>query len=105
MKIRFRSCFFDIDVYYTFRARSLVCLELEGKLKMKKADKIIIVIFLSIVIVYSIIVSFFTSTVHINVDEELYIALARSFHYEDNWCSNNVILNISNILIGKSYFK
>ena len=48
---------------------------------MRREDKQVLFLFLAAVVVYGIIVSFFTSTVHIDVDEELYVALARSFHY------------------------
>ncbi|MCM1087605.1 MAG: hypothetical protein NC419_05570 [Muribaculaceae bacterium] len=48
---------------------------------ISKDSKWIVCMFFMSVIIYGMIVSNFTSTVHIDVDEELYMALARSFHY------------------------
>ncbi len=41
----------------------------------------IIVAYLASVLFYGVFVSFFTSTVHAGVDEDIYLALAKSFHY------------------------
>ena len=58
----------------------------------------IALLFCGAVIIYGIIISFFTSTVHIDVDEELYVALARSFHYNGRFEYENQILNYSCVL-------
>lgn len=62
-----------------------------------EARKIFILFFISVA-VYSVIVSFFTATVHIDVDEELYIALARSFHYNGQFEYGNQLLNYNCVL-------
>lgn len=75
---------------------------------MKNKGKKVIALFLISVIVYGVIVSFFTSTVHIDVDEELYIALARSFHYEGRFEYGRQLLNYNcvlySMLISLTYF-
>lgn len=58
----------------------------------------IALLFCGAVIIYGIIISFFASTVHIDVDEELYVALARSFHYNGRFEYENQILNYSCVL-------
>ena len=50
------------------------------------------------VIFYTIWVSLFTSTVHIEVDEELYVTLAKSFHYLGRFEKNGQILDYSCVL-------
>ena len=65
---------------------------------MRREDKQVLVLFLAAVVVYGIIVSFFTSTVHIDVDEELYVALARSFHYCRRFEYNGQIPNYNCVL-------
>lgn len=47
---------------------------------------------------YALLVSRFTIPVHLNVDEELYISMARSFHYEGVFAKENEILNYSCVL-------
>lgn len=68
----------------------------------------IILLYLSAVLIYGIIVSFFTSTVHIDVDEELYLALAKSFHYRGRFEYGNQLVNYScvlySMLISLAYF-
>lgn len=70
--------------------------------------KKIILLYIVFVCIYSIIVSFFTSTVHIDVDEELYLEMARSFHYEGRFALGGEILNYScilySMLISLAYF-
>lgn len=60
------------------------------------------------VLVYGIYVSFFTSTVHIEVDEELYLELAKSFHYEHRFVVNGRVVNYScvlySLLISLAYY-
>ena len=55
-------------------------------------------LFLIGVIFYTIWVSFFTSTVHIEVDEELYVTLAKSFHYQGRFEKNGQILDYSCVI-------
>ncbi len=55
-------------------------------------------VFILSVIVYGIIAAVFTSTVHIDVDEELYTALARTFHYQGRFGTGDDILNYSCVL-------
>ena len=55
-------------------------------------------LFLTGVIFYTIWVSLFTSTVHIEVDEELYVTLAKSFHYLGRFEKNGQILDYSCVL-------
>lgn len=68
----------------------------------------IALLFVSAVIIYGIIISFFTSTVHIDVDEELYVALAKSFHYNGKFEYGNQLLDYScvlySMLISLAYF-
>lgn len=68
----------------------------------------IVLIFLISIIVYGIAVSFFTSTVHVGVDEELYVALARSFHYTGKFEYGNQIMDYNCVLysmmISVAYF-
>lgn len=75
---------------------------------MKREWKKIAVIYNVAVIVYVIIVSFFTSTVHVEVDEELYIGLARSFHYDGRFEMGGELLNYNcvlySILLSFAYF-
>lgn len=75
---------------------------------MKTEFKKIFVLFLWAIVVYGIIVSLFTSTVHIDVDEELYLALARSFHYRGRFEYGNQLLNYNcvlySILISLAYY-
>lgn len=55
-------------------------------------------LFLIGVIFYTVWVSLFTSTVHIEVDEELYVTLAKSFHYFGRFEKNGQILDYSCVL-------
>lgn len=70
--------------------------------------KKIILLYVMFVCLYSVIVSFFTSTVHIDVDEELYLEMARSFHYEGRFALGGETLNYScilySMLISLAYF-
>lgn len=58
----------------------------------------IIILFLSAVIIYGIIALLFTSTVHVGVDEELYAALAKSFHYMGRFEVNGSTVNYNCVL-------
>lgn len=70
--------------------------------------KKIILLYIVFVCLYGVIVSFFTSTVHIDVDEELYLEMARSFHYEGRFALGGEIVNYScilySLLISLAYF-
>ena len=55
-------------------------------------------LFLIGVIFYALWVSIFTSTVHIEVDEELYVTLAKSFHYIGRFEKNGQLLDYSCVL-------
>lgn len=55
-------------------------------------------LFLIGVVFYTAWVSLFTSTVHIEVDEELYVTLAKSFHYLGRFEKNGQILDYSCVL-------
>lgn len=65
---------------------------------MKAGYKRIWGVFILAVIIYGIIAAVFTSTVHIDVDEELYTALARTFHYQGKFGTGDDILNYSCVL-------
>lgn len=60
------------------------------------------------VCIYGVIASFFTSTLHIDADEEIYLALARSFHYEGHFIYGGELTNYScilySMLISIAYF-
>ena len=58
----------------------------------------IVMIFLASVLVYGIIVSLFTSTVHIDTDEETYLTLAKTFHYYGKFELQKQVTNSSYIL-------
>lgn len=78
-------------------------------IRMKSVSiKKIILLYLVFVCLYSVIVSFFTSTVHIDVDEELYLEMARSFYYEGRFALGGEIVNYScilySMLISSAYF-
>lgn len=74
---------------------------------MREKAKIVL-LFCVAVFAYGIIVSLFTATVHINVDEELYVALAKSFHYNGKFQLGNELLNYNcvlySMLISVAYF-
>lgn len=58
----------------------------------------IIILFFLAVIIYGIIALFFTSTVHVEVDEELYVALAKSFHYKGRFEVSGNAVNYNCVL-------
>ena len=68
----------------------------------------IILLFLSAVVIYGIVALLFTSTVHVDVDEELYAALAKSFHYFGRFEANGSTMNYNcvlySVLISAAYF-
>ena len=78
------------------------------KKKEEKEFCKILIIFLLGVIVYGIIASFFTATVHVNVDEELYVALAKSFHYTGDFKVNGSLADYNcvlySVIISFAYF-
>lgn len=61
---------------------------------MKKITRI----YLFSIIIYGIIILLFTSTVHVEVDEELYLSLAKSFHYLGRFEMNGEIANYNCVL-------
>ena len=70
------------------------------KINRSRINDIYIMIGVSLLAVmgYTLWVSNFTIPVHIKVDEELYISMARSFHYEGVFSENGIRLNYSCIL-------
>ncbi len=58
--------------------------------------------------VYGTIIAFFTSTVYVTADEELYVALAKSFHYTGSFEVNGKMANYNcvlySILISLAYY-
>lgn len=60
------------------------------------------------VIVYGSLVSFFSIPVHLGVDEELYISMARSFHYEGVFAKGGEVLDYTcvlySMLLSVAYF-
>lgn len=76
------------------------------KIFMRKRK--ILGIYLIAVIVYGIIVSLFSSTVHVGVDEELYLTLAKSFHFAGKFEINGEIVDYNcvlySMLISVAYF-
>lgn len=64
----------------------------------KKSYGICLLIYLIGVIIYLGIIHLFTIPVHLAVDEELYISMARSFHYEGVFEKNGDILNYTCVL-------
>lgn len=66
------------------------------------------IIYIVAVVGYAVFISRFTIPVHLEVDEELYISMARSFHYDGVFSQNGQILNYScvlySILLSFAYF-
>lgn len=50
------------------------------------------------VIIYLVFANFFSIPVHMRVDEELYISMAKSFHYNGNFSKEGVILDYTCVL-------
>lgn len=77
-------------------------------MNFKVRNRHVIFLFLSAVIIYGIIASFFTSTVHVKVDEELYVALAKSFHYMGRFEVDGNLVNYNcflySLLISTTYY-
>lgn len=75
---------------------------------MKEEGKRVAVLYLITVVVYGAAAFLFTSTVHIDVDEELYMALAKSFHYNGEFAYGGQLLNYNcvlySMLISLAYF-
>lgn len=65
---------------------------------MKQDKKKIIGLFFVFIIIYGFIASFFTATVHIVADEELYVGLAKSFFYNRNFVYDGEIVTYNNVL-------
>ena len=75
---------------------------------MSKEIRKVTGIFLAAVVVYGIMISFFTSTVHIGSDEELYLEMAKSFHYRHRFEFNGETATYNcvlySVLISFAYF-
>lgn len=75
---------------------------------MVKGFRKIILIYILAVFFYGLYISFFSIPVHLGVDEELYISMAKSFHYEGIFSKNKEVLNYScvlySILLSVAYF-
>lgn len=65
---------------------------------MAKEMKKIVGIYLISILAYGIFVSFITSTVHIGCDEELYLELAKSFHYSRRFWYNGAPATYNSVL-------
>lgn len=65
---------------------------------MTKDTKKIVGIYLISILVYGVFVSFITSTVHIGCDEELYLELAKSFHYSGKFRFNGAPATYNSVL-------
>ena len=75
---------------------------------IEKNSKIfIIIIFLIGIIVYGFIASKMTNATYLGVDEELYVSMARSFFYDNNFSQEGEILNyncvIYSIILSATY--
>lgn len=74
----------------------------------KNSKVVLIVIFIIGIIVYGFIASKMTSPAYLNVDEELYISMARTFFFDGNIAKNYQVLNynciIYSIIISIAYF-
>ncbi len=68
----------------------------------------IVMLYLISILVYGKIVSVFTCTVHTFVDEELYLALAKSFHYQGSFLVDGVPVSYTcvlySLLISLAYY-
>lgn len=68
----------------------------------------LLIIYIVAVLAYGILAAHFTIPVHLGVDEELYISMARSFHYDGVFSREGQILNYScvlySILLSLAYF-
>lgn len=95
----------DILPYGILYRKGILVLNRKRKLFQQKNIKWL---FLIGVIFYTAWVSIFTSTVHIEVDEELYVTLAKSFHYLGRFEKNGQILDYScvlySMLLSLSYY-
>ena len=61
---------------------------------IEKHTKItIFLIFLLGIVIYGLIASKMTNTPYLEVDEELYVSMAKSFFFEHNFSKNYEILN------------
>ena len=68
----------------------------------------LVVLYLAACLFYAWFVHRFTIPVHLGVDEELYISMARSFHYEGRFAMNGEVLDYScclySMLLSAAYF-
>ena len=66
-----------------------------GKIKY---GLVLTIIFAIVVVGYGVFVTLFSSPVHVGVDEELYISMARTFHYEGKFMMGGELLNYNCVL-------
>ena len=74
----------------------------------KYSKLVLIAIFIIGIITYGVLVSKMTSPAYLNVDEELYVSMARTFFFEENIAKNYEILDynciVYSIIISVAYF-
>lgn len=63
-----------------------------------KYGLVLTIIFAIVVVGYGVFVTLFSSPVHVGVDEELYISMARTFHYEGKFMMGGELLNYNCVL-------
>ena len=63
-----------------------------------KYGVVLTIIFVIMVVGYGVFVSLFSSPIHVGVDEELYISMARTFHYEGKFMMGGELLNYNCVL-------
>lgn len=75
---------------------------------MKYKGRVIVGIYILSVLFYGVFVSVFTSTVHAGVDEEIYVGLARSFHYQGRFETGGELADYTcvlySVLISLAYY-
>lgn len=63
-----------------------------------KYGVVLTIIFVIMVVGYGVFASLFSSPIHVGVDEELYISMARTFHYEGKFMMGGELLNYNCVL-------
>ena len=75
---------------------------------MIKSGTKVVILYIVAVLVYSFWIHYFTIPVHLEVDEELYISMAKSFHYMGSFVHEGNVLNCScvlySMLLSLAYF-
>ena len=83
----------------SYRKRRSIGKDRMATLKERINDKIIIMfLYLAACLIYMLIASRMSVPVHLKVDEELYLAMAKSFHYEHNFQKGFEYLNYNCVL-------